>query len=84
MEVTRRSGRRRKQLLDDLEGKGGYWKLKEALDRPVTHSLWKSLEACRKTDYRMNERIQANVLNKLSWAHFLFLLAKLFPLIQHH
>jgi len=36
MEVTRRSGRRRKQLLDDLEGKRGYWKFKEeALDRPV-------------------------------------------------
>jgi hypothetical protein len=36
MEVTRRSGRRRKQLLNDLEGKRGYWKLEEeALDRAV-------------------------------------------------
>jgi hypothetical protein len=33
IEVTGR-GRRRKQLLEDLQGKGGYWKLKEeALDR---------------------------------------------------
>jgi hypothetical protein len=31
-----RRGRRRKQLLDDLKGKRGYWKLKEeALDRTV-------------------------------------------------
>jgi hypothetical protein len=37
MEVTRRSGRRRKQLLDDNEGEEkGYWKLKEeALDGTV-------------------------------------------------
>jgi len=36
MEVTRRSGRRRKQLLDDNGGKKGYWKLKEdALDGTV-------------------------------------------------
>jgi hypothetical protein len=32
--VTGRQGRRRKQLLDGLEKKRGYWKLKEeALDR---------------------------------------------------
>jgi hypothetical protein len=36
MEVTRRSGRRRKQLLDDIEGEKGYWKLKkDALDGTV-------------------------------------------------
>jgi hypothetical protein len=35
--VTRRWGRRRKKLLDDLQEKTGYWKLKEkALDR----TLW--------------------------------------------
>jgi hypothetical protein len=35
-EVTRRQGRRRKQLLDDLEEKRGYYRLKdEALDRTV-------------------------------------------------
>lgn len=34
--MTRRSGRVRKQLLDDLEGKREYWKLKEeALYRTV-------------------------------------------------
>jgi hypothetical protein len=39
MEMTGRRGRRRKQLLDDLKEKRGYWKLKEeALDR----SQWRS------------------------------------------
>jgi hypothetical protein len=34
IEVTGRRGRRRKQLLDDLKEKRGYWKLKEeTLDR---------------------------------------------------
>jgi len=38
--VTGRRGRRRKQLLDDLKGREGYWIMKEeALDR----SLWWSL-----------------------------------------
>jgi hypothetical protein len=36
IEMTGRRGRRRKQLLDDLKGKGRCWKLKEeALDRTV-------------------------------------------------
>ena len=36
VEVRGRQGRRRKQLLDDLKGTRGYWKLKqEALDRTV-------------------------------------------------
>jgi hypothetical protein len=36
MEVTGRRRRRRKQLLDDLEEKRGYWKLKEeALNRTL-------------------------------------------------
>jgi hypothetical protein len=35
-EVTGRRGRRRKQLMDDLKERRGYWKLKEeALDRTV-------------------------------------------------
>jgi hypothetical protein len=38
MEVTEGRGRRRKQLLDDLTVKKGYWKLKEALDR----TLWRT------------------------------------------
>jgi len=37
--VTGRRGGRRKQLLDDLKEKRGYWKLKEeALDR----TLWRT------------------------------------------
>jgi hypothetical protein len=36
VKVTERGGRRRKQLLDDLKEKMGYWKPKaEALDRTV-------------------------------------------------
>jgi hypothetical protein len=36
MEVTRRRGRRRKKLLDDLKDRGGYSHLKEeALDRTI-------------------------------------------------
>jgi len=36
IEVTGRPGRRSKQLLDDLEGKTVYWKLKdEAIDRTL-------------------------------------------------
>ena len=36
MEVTRRRGRRREKLLDDLKGKRGYFHLKkEALDRTM-------------------------------------------------
>jgi hypothetical protein len=39
IEVTRRRGRRRKQLLDALKKRRGYWKLKEeALDC----TLWKT------------------------------------------
>jgi hypothetical protein len=39
IEMTGRRGRRRKQLLDDLKEKRGYWKLKEeALDS----SLWRT------------------------------------------
>jgi hypothetical protein len=39
IEMTGRRGRKRKQLLDDLDEKGRYWKLKEeALDR----TLWRT------------------------------------------
>ena len=39
MEVTRRRGRRRKKLLDDLKDRGGYCNLKEeALDR----TMWRN------------------------------------------
>jgi hypothetical protein len=40
MEVTRRRGRRRKKLLDDLKDRRGYSHLKEeALDRTVWRNL---------------------------------------------
>ena len=38
MEVTRRRGRRRKKLLDDLKDRRGYFHLKEALDR----TMWRN------------------------------------------
>jgi hypothetical protein len=39
IEITGRRGRRRKQLLDDLNETRGYWKLKEeALD----HTMWRT------------------------------------------
>jgi hypothetical protein len=49
IEETRRRGRRRKQLLDDLGDRRGYTHLKEeALDRI---KFWKRLWTCRLTDY---------------------------------
>jgi len=53
-EVTRRRGRRRKKLLDDLKDRREYCQLKEeALDRShyVEESFWKRLWTCRLTDY---------------------------------
>jgi hypothetical protein len=44
IEVTRRRGRRRKKLLDDLGDRRGYSHLKE-------ESFWKRLWTCRMTDY---------------------------------
>jgi hypothetical protein len=37
-EVMGRQGRRRKQLLDDLQEKKGYWKLKE---EALVRTLWR-------------------------------------------
>jgi hypothetical protein len=49
-----RRGRKRKQLLGDVEKRRGYWKLNErTLNRNL--SLWKRLWACRETDYGTNE-----------------------------
>jgi hypothetical protein len=46
VEVTGRRGKRRKQLLDDIKERSGYWKLKEeTLDR----TLCKRLRTCRMT-----------------------------------
>jgi len=49
MEVTRRRGRKHKQLLDDLKEKRSYWNLNCLED-----SLWKRLWTCRKTEYVVN------------------------------
>jgi hypothetical protein len=50
--VTRRRGRERKQLLDDLGDRRGYSHLKEeALDRiKWRKSFWKRLWTCRVSD----------------------------------
>jgi len=55
--VTRRQGRRRKQLLGDPKEKTGYRKLKEERsDRTLgENSFWKMLWICRKVDYRLND-----------------------------
>jgi len=51
IEVTRKRGRRRRKLLDDLKETRGFSHLKEkALDRTMC-SLWKRPWTCRKTDY---------------------------------
>jgi len=54
LEVAGTQGRRHKQLLDDLNEKRGYWKLKEEV---LDHTLftWKMLWTSRKTDNRINE-----------------------------
>jgi hypothetical protein len=52
IEVTGRRGKRRKQLLDDLKEKRGYWKLKGSTkSHSVENLLWKGLWNCRKADY---------------------------------
>jgi hypothetical protein len=58
IEVTRRRNRRRKQLLDDLKEKRGYWKLKEEAQY---YTLWKTCfgrgygPVARQTKQRRNE-----------------------------
>jgi len=56
--VTGRRGRRRKQLLDDLMEKAGYWKLKEeALDLAVSRTRFGRDYGPVVRHYRMNERM---------------------------
>ena len=51
---TRGRGRRRKQILDDLEEKRRYWKLRKRTGSYcLENSLWTTLGTCRKTDYVM-------------------------------
>ena len=50
--MTKRRGKRCKQLLDDLKETIGYWKLKEdRLARITRKRLW----TCRQTDYGTKE-----------------------------
>jgi hypothetical protein len=52
IEVTRRRGRRRRKLLDDLKERRGYSDLKEeALDHAMWRASFGRLWTCRKTDY---------------------------------
>jgi hypothetical protein len=58
VEIMGIQGRRCKQLLNDFKGVRGYWKLKEAaLGCILENLLWKKLWTSRKTDYRINERM---------------------------
>ena len=54
-----RGVRRRKQLLDDLKEKRGYWKLQEEpVDRTMRRTRFRErLCTCRKTDKIKNERM---------------------------
>jgi hypothetical protein len=53
--VTRRRGRRRKQLLDDLKEINGAGDLKRSARlQSVNNSLWRRLWTYHKADYRMN------------------------------
>jgi hypothetical protein len=56
MEVTRRRGIRRTQLLDDRKQTIWYWKLKEKeLARALWRTLWKGLWTCCRTNCVLNE-----------------------------
>jgi hypothetical protein len=56
IEMTGGRVKRRKNLMNDPEGKRGCWRLEaETLGRAVESSLWKRLKTCRKSNYRMNE-----------------------------
>jgi len=54
--MTGKRGRRRKQILDNLKERRGYWKLKH---ETLVHIVWRIRfgGGCgtRKTDYRMDE-----------------------------
>jgi len=64
IKIKGRRGRRRKQLLDVLKEKRGYWKLtEEALDRTQwrTHFGRGCGPVVRQTDYEMNGTLKLNV-----------------------
>ena len=56
MEVTRRRGRRRKKLLDDLKDRRGYsFEGGSSRSHYMEASFWRRLWTCRQTEYWMNE-----------------------------
>jgi hypothetical protein len=57
MTVTGRRGRRRRQIVDDLQEKTGYWKSErgETSSHSLETSLWKGLGAGHNTDGRCNK-----------------------------
>jgi len=67
MEVTGKRGRRCKQLLDDLKGSRGYWKLKRgALDRTMRGTLFgKVYGPVVKLQYEFNDWSAARMLGEL-------------------
>ena len=60
-EVTLRLVGRRKQLLDNLKEKRGYWNLEKG-GYSVENSLCKKLYTICKTDYGMNERTISSMI----------------------
>ena len=66
MDVTRRRGRRRKKLLDDLKDRRGYSHLKE---EALEESFWRRLWTCRQTDYWIIIIIMTPLLRTLSFVY---------------
>ena len=70
MEVTRRRGRRRKKLLDDLMDRRGYSHLKEgALDRTMWRNRFRGLQSAlnRCTERLLTESDDARCCNNTIW-----------------
>jgi hypothetical protein len=72
IEVTGRRGRRRKQLLDDLEETRGYWKLKEeAQDRTLWRTRFgRGCGSVGKTDCGMNIFCGMQIMKLLFYVQF--------------
>ena len=61
--MTERTGRRRKQLLDDLKENRGYTNLKEeALDRTLGELFLKGLWTCLDTDCGTNDCMSGGIM----------------------
>ena len=55
MEVTRRRGRRRRKLLDDLKDRIRSFEGRSSRSHYVEELFWRRLWTCRQTEYWMNE-----------------------------